>query len=53
LNSTEDQLEEQAEEEAVMIPIQIDIDVDTFKIRDSFVWNIHGRAFLPRCPYSK
>lgn len=40
--STEDQLEEQAEKPAIFVPIQIDIDVDTFKIRDAFVWNING-----------
>lgn len=40
--SSEDQLEEQAEEQAIFVPIQIDIDVDTFKIRDAFVWNING-----------
>ena len=35
-------MEEQAEVRAILVPIQIDIDVDTFKIRDSFVWNLNG-----------
>lgn len=39
---TEDELADQAEEVTVFVPVQIDIDVDTFKIRDAFVWNING-----------
>lgn len=45
--STEDQLEDQANERDVYVPIQIDIDVETFKIRDSFVWNINGSLAPP------
>lgn len=40
--STDEQLEDQAEEQPVLVPIQLELDVDTFKIRDSFVWNIRG-----------
>lgn len=40
--STEDQLEEAADVPPVFIPVQIDLDVDTFKIRDCFVWNVRG-----------
>lgn len=32
------------------IPVQIDIDVDTFKIRDSFVWNVNGAPELRILP---
>lgn len=45
-------MEEQAAEPSVLVPVQIDIDVDTFKIRDAFVWNING-AFLSLPPSSK
>ncbi|KAK4705948.1 chromatin structure-remodeling complex subunit SFH1, partial [Phenoliferia sp. Uapishka_3] len=44
---SEDQLEDQAEANAVLVPIQIDIDVDTFKIRDSFVWNLNEKLITP------
>lgn len=50
VSSSEEQLEEQAEKLAVLVPIQIDIDVDTFKIRDSFTWNLNGNyiSLFPR-----
>lgn len=35
-------MDDQAVERAVFVPVQIDIDVDTFKIRDAFVWNANG-----------
>jgi hypothetical protein len=50
--SSEDQMETQASQAAVLVPIQIDIDVDTFKIRDAFVWNLNGvqPVSLPESP---
>ncbi|SGZ26558.1 BQ5605_C024g09939 [Microbotryum silenes-dioicae] len=42
-----DQLEDQAEQQAVFVPIQIDLEVDTFRIRDSFVWNINEKLITP------
>jgi hypothetical protein len=39
-------LEDLAEIPGTFIPIQIDLDYRTFKIRDSFVWNIHGEPSL-------
>ena len=52
--STEDQLEEHAERRGALVPVSIDLDVDTFKIRDTFVWNVqgafewHSKTRLPR-----
>ncbi|GAA5941229.1 hypothetical protein JCM3775_006654 [Rhodotorula graminis] len=45
---TEDQLDEAAETPGVFIPVQIDLDVDTFKIRDCFVWNVHEKLITPQ-----
>ncbi|BGP40348.1 Chromatin structure remodeling complex protein sfh1 [Rhodotorula kratochvilovae] len=45
---TEDQLEEAAETPGAFIPVQIDLDVDTFKIRDCFVWNVHEKLITPQ-----
>lgn len=47
--SSEDQMETQASQTAVLVPIQIDIDVDTFKIRDAFVWNLNGASPISSC----
>lgn len=44
--SSEDQLEEQASKDTLLVPILIDIDVDTFKIRDAFVWNVNGELII-------
>ncbi|GJN90717.1 hypothetical protein Rhopal_003731-T1 [Rhodotorula paludigena] len=44
---TEEQLEEHADVPGAFIPVQIDIDVDTFKIRDSFVWNVNEKLISP------
>ncbi|GAA5868176.1 hypothetical protein JCM3774_000589 [Rhodotorula dairenensis] len=44
---TEDQLEEHAERRAALVPVQIDLDVDTFKIRDTFVWNVQEKLITP------
>ncbi|GAA5874572.1 hypothetical protein JCM16303_002908 [Sporobolomyces ruberrimus] len=45
--TTEEQLEDLAEIPGTFIPIQIDLDYRTFKIRDSFVWNIHEKLITP------
>jgi chromatin structure-remodeling complex subunit SFH1 len=29
----------------VMIPIRLDIDLDSFKIKDAFMWNMNGQSF--------
>lgn len=42
--SAESQIEAQAEKPDRFVPIQIDLDVDTFKIRDAFVWNANGEC---------
>ncbi|GAA6017321.1 hypothetical protein JCM8202_005637 [Rhodotorula sphaerocarpa] len=44
---TEDQLEEHAGRGGALVPVQIDLDVDTFKIRDSFVWNVQEKLITP------
>ena len=33
--------------EEVMIPIRLDIDLDSFKIKDAFMWNMNG--LFPAC----
>lgn len=45
-------MEEHAEQPGAFITVQIDLDVDSFKIRDSFVWNVHG-TLLPSLPPSR
>ncbi|GAA5925861.1 Sfh1p [Sporobolomyces koalae] len=45
--ATEEQLEDLAEIPAAFVPIQIDLDYRTFKIRDSFVWNVHEKLITP------
>lgn len=45
--SSEEHLEAQADRPDNFVPIQIDLDVDTFKIRDAFVWNANGEAPEP------
>ncbi|KAI5474587.1 chromatin structure-remodeling complex subunit SFH1 [Pseudohyphozyma bogoriensis] len=44
---SEDQLEEAAEKPAILVPISIELDVETFKIRDSFVWNLNEKLITP------
>jgi chromatin structure-remodeling complex subunit SFH1 len=39
---TDVQMENAALAEEVMIPIRLDIDLDSFKIKDSFMWNMNG-----------
>jgi len=50
--STEEQLEDLAEIPAAFVPIQIDLDYKTFKIRDSFVWNVNGMLSSASTPGS-
>ncbi|GAA6012028.1 hypothetical protein JCM11491_000144 [Sporobolomyces phaffii] len=45
--TNEEQMEDLAEIPGTFIPIQIDLDYRTFKIRDSFVWNIHEKLITP------
>src|SRR5579871_1739895 len=35
-------MENAASAEEVMIPIRLDIDLDSFKIKDAFMWNMNG-----------
>jgi len=42
-NRTDTQMEKAALAEEVMIPIRLDIDLDSFKIKDAFMWNMNGR----------
>lgn len=35
-----------------LVPIQIDLDVDSFKVRDAFVWNANGRSTRSRATQS-
>src|SRR2546423_3151475 len=37
-------MENAASAEEVMIPIRLDIDLDSFKIKDAFMWNMNGLA---------
>ena len=39
---TELQMENAALAEEVMIPIRLDIDLESFKIKDAFMWNMNG-----------
>lgn len=47
--SSEDQVREQAQQEELLIPINLDLDVNSFKIRDAFVWNLRGTLVLAPC----
>ncbi|GAA6060000.1 hypothetical protein JCM10212_001158 [Sporobolomyces blumeae] len=44
---TEEMLEEYAELPAAFVPIQLDLDFRSFKIRDSFVWNVNEKLITP------
>ncbi|GAA6028184.1 hypothetical protein JCM8097_006903 [Rhodosporidiobolus ruineniae] len=44
---TEEELEDAAEQVGHFVPIQIDLDVDSFKVRDSFIWNVHEKLVTP------
>jgi hypothetical protein len=39
---TDIQMENAALADEVMIPIRLDIDLDSFKIKDAFMWNMNG-----------
>jgi SNF5 / SMARCB1 / INI1 len=39
---TDLQMENAALAEEVMIPIRLDIDLESFKIKDAFMWNMNG-----------
>lgn len=39
-------MENAALAEEVMIPIRLDIDLDSFKIKDAFMWNMNGLLSL-------
>jgi hypothetical protein len=34
----------------VMIPIRLDIDLESYKIKDAFMWNMNGLFFLGITP---
>ncbi|GAA5895999.1 hypothetical protein JCM6882_005582 [Rhodosporidiobolus microsporus] len=44
---SEEELEEHAETPGAFVAVQIDLDVDAFKVRDSFVWNINEKLVTP------
>ncbi|KAM0752653.1 SNF5-domain-containing protein [Meredithblackwellia eburnea MCA 4105] len=44
---SEEQIESQANQASVLVPINIDLDVDNFKIRDSFLWNVNEKLITP------
>ncbi|KAI7869506.1 hypothetical protein BDF14DRAFT_1782128 [Spinellus fusiger] len=33
---------EQADKEDTLVPIRIDLDMDGYKLRDTFTWNLNG-----------
>ena len=43
---TDVQMENAALAEDVMIPIRLDIDLESYKIKDAFMWNMNGAALL-------
>ena len=47
---TDVQMENAALAEDVMIPIRLDIDLDSYKIKDAFMWNMNGTALLRISP---
>jgi chromatin structure-remodeling complex subunit SFH1 len=40
---TDLQMENAALAEEVMIPIRLDMDLESFKIKDAFMWNMNGQ----------
>ncbi|BGP16457.1 hypothetical protein JCM10213_003987 [Rhodosporidiobolus nylandii] len=44
---SEEELEDHAEAGGAFVPIQIDLDVDTFKVRDTFTWNVREKLISP------
>ena len=53
VRSSEDELELQAGKKSLLVPIHLDLDVDTFKIRDSFVWDASGTFTTSMQPESR
>ena len=41
---TDLQMENAALAEEVMIPIRLDMDLESFKIKDAFMWNMNGQS---------
>ena len=45
-------MENAALAEEVMIPIRLDIDLDSFKIKDAFMWNMNGLYLVYTMTYN-
>lgn len=41
-----DQLEEQGEKDDMLVPIRLEIELDGYKLRDTFTWNLNGIASI-------
>jgi len=39
-------MENAALADEVMIPIRLDIDLESFKIKDAFMWNMNGKIYF-------
>ena len=41
---------ESVDDQLVLVPIRLDLDFDSFRLKDAFTWNIHGRtlAYIPQ-----
>lgn len=39
-----DQLEEQGEKDDMLVPIRLEIELDGYKLRDTFTWNLNGMS---------
>lgn len=37
-----DQLEEQGDKDDMLVPIRLEIELDGYKLRDTFTWNLNG-----------
>lgn len=42
-HSRHDQLVEQGEKDDTLVPIRLELEVDGYKLRDTFTWNMHGK----------
>ena len=40
--SRHDQLVEQGEKDDALVPIRLELEVDGYKLRDTFTWNMNG-----------
>lgn len=47
LISSEEQLADQAERSAALVPIRVEFETETHRIRDCFVWNLHESLVTP------